>query len=151
MQSNLLANVSLQQLKQAVVIREKIEDLEKELSRIIGGGLPGVKKAAPASRRMMSASARAKISAAMKARWARKEGHQRKSRLATGKTKKPRGQLKERIIQALKTAGKPGVKVKDLASKLGTSYGNVNVWLRTTAKGVKEIKKVAPGRFAWAP
>jgi hypothetical protein len=36
MQSNLLANVSLQQLKQAVRIREKIETLEKELSRIIG-------------------------------------------------------------------------------------------------------------------
>jgi hypothetical protein len=151
MPSNLLANVTLQQLKQAVVIREKIEDLEKELSGIIGGGLPGVKKAGPARRRMLSASARAKISAAMKTRWAKKKRNQRKSSLATGKTKKPRGQLKDRIIQALEAAGKPGMKVKDLASKLGTSYGNVNVWLSTTAKGVKEIKKIAPGRFTWAP
>src|SRR5439155_974400 len=38
MQPNLLANVPLQQLKQAVAIREKIESLEKELSRVIGGG-----------------------------------------------------------------------------------------------------------------
>ena len=38
MQSNSLANISLQQLKQAVTIREKIEVLEKEMSRIIGAG-----------------------------------------------------------------------------------------------------------------
>jgi hypothetical protein len=43
MQSNPPANVSLQQLKQAVAIREKIDDLEKERSRITGGRSPGVK------------------------------------------------------------------------------------------------------------
>jgi len=43
MQSNPPANLSLQQLKPAVAIREKIDDLEKELSRIIGGRSPGVK------------------------------------------------------------------------------------------------------------
>jgi hypothetical protein len=58
--------------------------------------------------------------------------------------------LKERIVQTLKTTGKSGVTVKDLAAKLGKSYGNISVWFHTTAKGVKEIKKVAPGRFAWA-
>ena len=59
------------------------------------------------------------------------------------------GQLKERIVQILKAAGKSGVKVKDVATKLGTSYGNISVWFHTTAKKVKEIKKVGPGRFAW--
>jgi transposase len=58
--------------------------------------------------------------------------------------------LKERIVQTLKTAGKPGMTVKELAGKLGKSYGNVSVWFHTTAKGIKEIKKVEPGRFAWA-
>ena len=75
MQSNLLANVSLQQLKQAVAIREKIDALEKELSRIIGGQPSTAKAGAPApkrKRRKMSAAARAKISAAMKARWAKR-------------------------------------------------------------------------------
>ncbi len=57
--------------------------------------------------------------------------------------------MKDRIVSALKAAGKSGVTIKDLASKLGNSYGSVNVWLRTTAKGIKEIKKVEPGRFAW--
>jgi len=73
MQSDLLANVSLQQLKQAVAIREKIDALEKELSRIIGGQLSPAKSWAPTAkrkRRTMSAAARAKISAAAKARWA---------------------------------------------------------------------------------
>ena len=87
----------------------------------------------------------------MKARWAKRKGEKRVSRLAAAKTKQPspRGQLKERIVHTLKAAGKPGVTVKDLASKLGTSYGNISVWFHSTAKGVKEIKKVAPGRFAW--
>ena len=57
--------------------------------------------------------------------------------------------MKERIVGALKAAGKSGVTVKDLAAKLGKSYGNISVWFHTTGKGIKEIKKVEPGRFAW--
>ena len=50
----------------------------------------------------------------------------------------------------LKSAGKSGATVKDLAEKTGKSYGNISVWFHTTAMGVKAIKKVAAGRFAWA-
>ena len=162
MQSNPLANISLQQLKHAVTIREKVESLEKELSRIIVGQSSRAGNAGPPRKGKMSRAARAKISAAMKARWAKRKGPRRMPsnslkaakapQLLAAKTKKPspRGQLKERIIRTLKAAGKPGVTVKDLAWKLGTSYGNISVWFRTTAKGVKEVKKVAPGRFAWA-
>src|ERR1044072_2994417 len=74
MQSSPLANVSLQQLKQAVAIREKIESLEMELSRIIGRQPSTAKAGAPPpkrTRRKMSAAARAKIAAAAKAGWAR--------------------------------------------------------------------------------
>jgi hypothetical protein len=72
MQPNPLANVSLQQLKQAISIREKIEKLEAELGRLLGvasrpAAAPGPKR----KRRRMSAAARAKISAAAKARWAK--------------------------------------------------------------------------------
>ena len=58
--------------------------------------------------------------------------------------------MKERIVGTLKSAGISGVTVKDVARKLGKSYGNVSVWFHTTGKGMKEIKKVEPGRFAWA-
>ena len=71
MQSSPLADISLQQLKQAVAIWEKIETLEKELSRIIGGQTSTAKAGASPRKRKMSAAARAKISAAAKARWAR--------------------------------------------------------------------------------
>jgi len=163
MQDNLLAELSLQQLRQAVAIREKIEVLEKELERIIAGRNLIARSAAAPRKGRMSAAAKAKISAAMKARWARRKGKRprfARSGLAAnartpaaGKAGKagPRAPLKGRILQALKAAGKPGVTVKELAAELGKNYGNISVWFHTTAKGVKDIKKVAPGRFAWTP
>ena len=156
MQNNSLAQLSLQQLKRAVVIREKIGALEKALNQTVGARASG-----PTKKGKMSAAAKARISAAMTARWAKakKSGSSRllragkASRPAAAKTRKSTapGQLKERIIRSLKISGKSGTKVKDLASKLGTSYGNVSVWFHTTAKGVKEIRKIAPGKFAWVP
>jgi len=53
-------------------------------------------------------------------------------------------------MRALRAAGEKGVTVKDLAGRLGKSYGSISVWFHTTGKGVKEVKKVAPGKFAWA-
>ena len=153
MQINLLTRLSVKDLKQAVAIRERIDGLQRDLDRITGLQAAPVRKDAPRRRkRRMSAAARARISAAMKARWAKRSGRQRVSRLAVakGKGRPSRVPLKERIVQTLKTAGKSGATVKDLAAKLGKSYGNISVWFHTTAKGIKEIKKVEPGRFAWA-
>ncbi len=153
MQSNLLTTLSVKDLKQAVAIRERIDGLQRDLDRITGAQVALVRNGA--SRRKqgkMSAAARARISAAMKARWAKRRGKQRGSTLAAAKAKArtPVAPLKERIVQTLKTAGKSGVTVKDMAAKLGKSYGNISVWFHTTSKGMKEIKKVEPGRFAWA-
>jgi hypothetical protein len=47
----------------------------------------------------------------------------------------------------LKAAGKSGATVKELAAKLGKGYDNISVWFHTTGKGIREIKKVEPGRF----
>jgi hypothetical protein len=155
MPSNTFADLSLQQLKKAVTIREKIESLEKELSRIIGGGSGTPKAGAPApnrKKRKMSAAARAKISAGMKAGWAKRKGTKRVAKPVAAKAKRrtPGAPLKDRIVGTLKAAGKSGATVKDIAKKLGKSYGNISVWFHTTGKGIKEIKKVAPGKFAWA-
>jgi len=151
MQINLLTTLSVKNLKQAVAIRERIDRLQRDLDRITGAQAAPIKNGARGKRRM-SAAARAKISAAAKARWAKRNGKQRVSTRAAGKAKARTSSapLKERIVQTLKTAGKPGMTVKELAGKLGKSYGNVSVWFHTTAKGIKEIKKVEPGRFAWA-
>ena len=150
MQSNLLTTLSVKNLKQAVSIPERIESLQSQLARITGAQAAPVKNGARSKRRM-SAAARARISAAAKARWAKKRGKQRVSRpvVATAIGQFPSAPLKERIVQTLNSAGKSGVTVKDLAAKLGTSYGNVSVWFHTTAKAINEIKKVEPGSFAW--
>src|SRR5438552_3928016 len=154
MQSNILTKLSVKNLKRAIAIRERIDGLQRDLDRITGAQAAPVKNGAPRrkQKRRMSAAARAKISAAAKARWAKRKGRGRVPRLAVAKEKgrSPRAPLKGRIVQTLKTAGKSGVTVKDLAAKLGKSYGNISVRFHTTAKGIKEIKKVEPGRFAWA-
>jgi len=138
MQTNPLTRLSVQQLKRAVAIREKVEGLEKELDRIIGGETVG-KGSARRRKALRRGASRRRISKAVKGRSSVQK------RMVS-----PRGGLKARIIRALRAAGDKGVTVKDLARKLGKSYGNISVWFHTTGKGVKEIEKVSPGKFAWA-
>jgi hypothetical protein len=69
-----LTNLSAQQLRRAAAIKEQIESLQKEFQQIFGAPPKTPAKAAsPPKRkkRRMSAAARAKISAAAKARWAK--------------------------------------------------------------------------------
>ena len=76
-----MPTTNLTQLKQALVIAEKIDALQAELAGVLGGGstvasiikapsTPVVKK----GKRTMSAAARARIAAAQKARWAKAKG-----------------------------------------------------------------------------
>ena len=153
MQSNPLITLSVKDLKRAVAIRERIDGLQRDLDRITGAQAAPVRIGVPRRKKgKMSAAAKAKISAGMKARWAKRKGKKRVSGAAMAKTKvrTSAAPVKDRIVQTLKATGKSGVTVKDLAAKLGKSYGNINVWLHTTGKGIKEIKKVEPGRFAWS-
>lgn len=57
-----------------------------------------------------------------------------------------RGGLKDRVLALLASAGDKGLRVKDIASKLGTSTGNVSVWFSTTGKSL--TTKLQPGRYA---
>jgi hypothetical protein len=65
-----LANLTVQQLKRAAALKERIQKLEKELMNLLGAAAPSAAKAGP-KKRHMSASAKARISAAAKARWAK--------------------------------------------------------------------------------
>jgi hypothetical protein len=71
---NSIANLSIQQLRKAATLKEKIQSLEKELGRILGSSAKPVVHAAPKKRRKMSAAGRAKIAAAQRARWAKVNG-----------------------------------------------------------------------------
>ena len=66
-----MTNLSASQLRHAADIKDEIESLENDLARLLGTA-DGA--AAPRKRRKMSASARAKIAAAQRARWAKHHG-----------------------------------------------------------------------------
>jgi hypothetical protein len=83
-----MTNVSAADLRRAANVMEKIEDLQSELNKILGGGDgSGIKRRGPKpkggdvdkykeahgvakKKRKMSAAGRAKIAAAARARWA---------------------------------------------------------------------------------
>lgn len=69
---------------------------------------------------------------------------------ATGTRKARKGgvKLKDSILKALAAAGAKGVKVGDLAKKLGVKPGNVFSWFYTTGKKNNAIKKVGEARYA---
>ena len=65
-----ISNLSADQLRRAAAIKEQIDALENELGRILGGAA-----GSGSGKRVMSASARARIAAAQKARWAKVKGN----------------------------------------------------------------------------
>jgi hypothetical protein len=69
--------LTINQLKRAAAIKERIEELNKELRSILGAQAKS--RAAPKKNRTVSASTKKKIAAAQKARWA----NLRRSKLAT--------------------------------------------------------------------
>jgi hypothetical protein len=69
MSENALNTLTVQQLKRAVAIKERIARLEKELAGLLGVSQPNTAKTP--RRRKMSAAGRARIAAAAKARWAK--------------------------------------------------------------------------------
>ena len=86
-----ITNLSVQQLRRAAALKEKIQSLEKELGRLLGSAtLPAA--ASPVTRKKfrMSAAAKAKISAAAKARWAKIKG---KTPAAAPAPKKAKGKM----------------------------------------------------------
>lgn len=60
---------------------------------------------------------------------------------------KQRGYLTDAIQDALRAAGKDGVRVGDLAKTLGIKPPNLFVWFATTGKKFKAIKRIAPGHY----
>ena len=91
--------ISLEHLKEAVHIKESIATLEARLENILSGVASSVstvvEKILPVKRgrRKMTASARAKIAEAQRARWARQKGTSAAPRKAGGLTAEGRARL----------------------------------------------------------
>jgi hypothetical protein len=71
---NSIENLSVQQLRRIINLKDKIVALEKKLSQLFGSTAKSVTAKAPKKRRKMSAAGRAKIAAAARARWAKVKG-----------------------------------------------------------------------------
>src|SRR5437762_3574271 len=65
-------DISLKSLEEAVSIRRQIGSLEKRLNAILQGATS--RSPTRSGRRRMSAESRARIAAAMRARWAKRKG-----------------------------------------------------------------------------
>jgi len=63
-----MIDLTSKQLRRAAAIKEKIQTLQKQLSRLLGAN---DSTSAPRKQRHMSAAARARIAAAQRARWAK--------------------------------------------------------------------------------
>lgn len=83
---NPLSNISAHDLKRAIALKERIEGLQSELVAVLGYS-DASEPTAPRKRRM-SASARAQIAAAQRARWAKIRGGTRGTAKAPAKAKR---------------------------------------------------------------
>jgi len=89
-----LNHVSAAQLRRAAAIKERIETLESKLSKLLGGSVPATDPGAPADgRRSLSPSARRKIAAAQRRRWA-------KSRQSKGGSSAKTAAKRKRVFSA---------------------------------------------------
>jgi hypothetical protein len=85
-------SLSVQQLRQAADLKEKIEGLEKELSRLLGltaqPGASSLAETSPRKKGGMSAAGRARLVAAQKARWAKVRAANAAGGIKTGAPRK---------------------------------------------------------------
>ena len=77
------------------------------------------------------------------------KGLGRPVRLVTGVQRQERGKVKEAIISLVQGAGKAGITVREIASRLDVPSNRVYTWFHTTGKNVKSIKKVGKAQYAW--
>ena len=110
--SILLSSLSVQQLRKAATLKEKIQSLEKKLGQLLGSSTKSAAPAVPRKKFKMSKAARARISAAAKARWAKRKGSKpsvkpaRKGRGKMSAAAKARLSAKLKMIWARRKAAK---------------------------------------------
>ena len=71
-----MINITSAQLRKAADLQEQIQELQQQVNQILGGEVPvpAQPTEAPKKKGEMSAAGRAAISAAAKARWAKRKG-----------------------------------------------------------------------------
>lgn len=136
-----ITNISSNALKNLIKLTQRKEGLLKEIEKIeaqLGSLITGKPARTTGKRRGRPAKAK-------------KAGRPAKAAKATkgrsSSKRAPRGQIKKKILSALKAAGDAGMKVTDLSKKIGVKNANVHVWFSSTGKKLPEIKRVGKGHF----
>lgn len=134
-----LKNLTASQFKQAVTLLEKkealqkqIEDIDSRVSGLFGGKASGAEPEAPKRRGGRPPGSTNKKAAAPRAK--RESGAKR-------------GDLKIKVLAALKEAGDTGLSIKEMSDKLKTKGSNLYAWFGSTGKKVSEIQKVGPAKY----
>src|SRR3989442_6808197 len=102
-------DISVKTLQEAISIRQQIDNLEKRLSSLLAGA--PARPTAPTGGRYFSPGTRAKLSAAARARWARKRGatttapRRKKGQLTAARRKKRSQLIKQRRASRRKEVG----------------------------------------------
>jgi hypothetical protein len=109
-----ISSLSVQGLRKAAALKEKIQSLEKELVRLLGSTIASATTPAPNKKKFrMSAAAKAKISAAAKARWAKVKGNAALVKTAA----KPKAVKKAKGKMSAATKAKLSAKLKAIWAK----------------------------------
>ena len=118
---------------------KEVEKIESQLEGLITGKSPkpaGKRRGRPAKKKSVGRPAK-KASASKKTAAPRK------------KKRAARGSIQGKVLAALTAAKDEGVKVVDLAKKLGVKGGALHVWFATTGKK-HPIKKIGKGHYKLA-
>jgi hypothetical protein len=70
----------------------------------------------------------------------------RQGRRSTGRRTK-RGALKEKILKALREAGRKGATIRELSAKVRVPSANLYVWFNGTGKNVRGIQKIGVAKY----
>jgi phage-related minor tail protein len=65
----------------------------------------------------------------------------------TRRQRTARGELKNKVLAALRTAGKRGTTIGDLSKKLGVKRANLYVWFNGTGRSIRSVKKIGPAKY----
>jgi hypothetical protein len=131
------SDLTTQTLKSLVKLTDKKEKLSKEIEKIeaqLGALFTG--KAPKVSGKRRGRPAKKGVKASKKA-----------PKAAAKAKRSPRGGLGKKILNALDSAGDAGVKVVELAKKIGVKGTNLHIWFATTGKKNPAIKKVGKGHY----
>ena len=132
---SLLHLLSLAEKKDELI--RAIEEVNAEIARTIKGGAVSVVEVFEVVKPLRAAAVKPPQPPA---------GKPAKAKARPSAPKGRSGGLKDRIIALLEAAGDQGLRVKDIADKLGVKATNISVWFSTTGKN--HTKRLEPGRYA---